>query len=207
MILARNDIILPARTLASTTSQIIDLIGLDTVALTINYANATTAGKTFVVLSQPNDTLTVTAHGWVTGLKGQATNSGGALPTGISGSTDYFVIVVDANTIKLADSLVHAVAGTAIDITGAGTGTQTFTPTTSAGNVIKAQFSCDGVGFTDITPTNFPQCPSATVTVATSTSFVTWDFQRPAARYLNILYTPSAGQITFSATISAKVDQ
>lgn len=195
---------LAARTLASTTSQIIDLIDYDKVALTLNYANATGAAKTFVVASQPLDTLTVTAHGWVTGLKGQASTTGG-LPTGLSTSTDYFVIVVDANTIKLADSLVHAVAGTQLDITSAGTGVQTFTPTTSAGNVIKAQASADGVTFTDITVATFPAIGVAcTVTVATSTGAVTWDLLEPGFRYLNILYTPSAGQITFSVAITAK---
>lgn len=96
--------------------------------------NATMAAKTFVVADQTANTLTITAHGFVTGLKGQASNSGGALPTGISAVTDYFIVVVDANTVKLSDTLAHALAGTdIIDITGAGTGTQTFTPTSIAG--------------------------------------------------------------------------
>lgn len=54
-------------------------------------------------------------------------NSGGALPGGLSAGTTYFVIDVSQSTIKLATSAANAVAGTAIDITSAGTGTQTIT--------------------------------------------------------------------------------
>lgn len=97
----------------------------------------TPSAKTFVVLSQVNETLTITAHGYTTGLKGQASNSGGALPTGIAGTTDYFIVVVDANTVSLSDTLAHALAGTnLINISGNGTGTQTFTPTAIAGGSI-----------------------------------------------------------------------
>jgi hypothetical protein len=201
---------LAAATKAQTYSQTIDLDSYgcpDLVGIQVNYANATTAGKVFTVASQVSETLTMTGHGQVTGSKGQCTNSGGALPTGISALTDYFIIVVDANTVKLASSLALAVAGTAIDISGDGTGVQTFTPTTSAGNVIKARFSHDDTYYTDITTTNFPTCPIATVTVATTTGGVYWDLQKPAARYLNLLFTPSAGTITFSVLIDCKKDK
>ena len=40
---------------------------------------------------------------------------------------DYFVIVVDTNTIKLASTSTNALAGTAIDISGVGTGVHTLT--------------------------------------------------------------------------------
>ncbi len=152
------------------------------------------------------DSATITAHGQVTGVKGQLTTSGG-LPTGLSTSTDYFIIRVDADTVKFAASLALAVAGTAIDLTGYGTGTQTFTPTTSTGNVIKAQASLDGTYWTDITTANFPSIKDATVTVSTATSGVVWDLLRPTFRYVNILFTPSAGQITFSVLINAKTDK
>ena len=49
-------------------------------------------------------------------------NSGGALPTGLSTDTDYYVIVVDANTIKLATSASNAAAGTAVAFSDNGTG-------------------------------------------------------------------------------------
>ena len=48
------------------------------------------------------------------------------LPAGLSLATDYYVIKVTDTTIKLATSYANAVAGTAIDITSAGTGTHTI---------------------------------------------------------------------------------
>lgn len=53
----------------------------------------------------------------------------GTLPAGLSASTNYFVIRVDQNlgTFKLATTIANANAGTAIDITSAGTGTHTVT--------------------------------------------------------------------------------
>lgn len=200
---------LASATWAQSKTQVIDLDVMsnpDLVGLSVIYANATPAAKTFTVKTQASGQLTITTHGMVTGLVGQASTSN-ALPTGLTTSTNYYVIVIDVNTIALASSLANAVAGTAIVLSSNGTGTQTFTATTSAGNVIKAQYSYDGVNGTDITTTNFPSCPAATVTVATSSGVSNWDLQRPVFRYILIVYTPSAGQITFSVAIDAKKDK
>lgn len=68
-----------------------------------------------------------TAHGLNTGDGPiQVSNSGGALPTGLSAATNYWVIKVDANHLKFATNLSNALAGTAIDLTTNGTGTQTL---------------------------------------------------------------------------------
>lgn len=48
------------------------------------------------------------------------------LPAGLSAATDYYVIWVSDLTCKLATSYANAVAGTAINITDAGTGTHTI---------------------------------------------------------------------------------
>lgn len=48
------------------------------------------------------------------------------LPAGLAAATDYYVIRVSDTTIKLATSYANAVAGTAINITDAGTGTHTL---------------------------------------------------------------------------------
>lgn len=61
-----------------------------------------------------------------TGTKIQLTTTG-TLPTGLSLATDYFVIRLSATTISLATSLANAVAGSVINITGAGSGTNTAT--------------------------------------------------------------------------------
>ena len=57
------------------------------------------------------------------------TNSGGALPAGLAGSTDYWLIVLSANTFYFATSKANALAGTRVDITGAGTGTHSMRAT------------------------------------------------------------------------------
>ncbi len=81
---------------------------------------------------------------YTTGLKGQFSTSV-TLPTGITAITDYFVIKLAGNVMKVATSLANALAGTAVDITDAGTGNQTFTPTALAGGAIKIQKSNKGV--------------------------------------------------------------
>lgn len=48
------------------------------------------------------------------------------LPAGLALATDYYVIKVTDSTCKLATSYANAVAGTAINITDAGTGTHTM---------------------------------------------------------------------------------
>lgn len=164
----------------------------------------TTAGTASTV-NLTTDQVTITNHGQVTGTKGQVSTSS-ALPTGLSAVTDYFIIKIDADTVQFATSLANAVAGTAIDLTNAGVGTQTFTPTTSAGNVLKAQVSLDGTNYVDVTTANFPLINLAmTVTISTSSGSVLWDFGNNIRfKYAKLLYTPSAGQITMSQYIFAK---
>lgn len=91
-------------------------IDVDGAALTEDF---TTGG-----IDTDEDTLTLTGHGAVTGygpvrftLQGDAS----VLPGGLAASTDYWLIVVDANTVQVASSFANALAGTAIDITSTGT--------------------------------------------------------------------------------------
>lgn len=73
-----------------------------------------------------NNTVTETAHGLVTGDRVTISNSGGALPAGLSATT-YYIIRTDDNTLKFATTLANADAGTAVDITAAaGGGTHTI---------------------------------------------------------------------------------
>lgn len=77
-------------------------------------------------------TWTSTAHGFTTGLKVQLTTSS-ALPSPLALATDYFVIVVTADTFRLASSLANALLGTPVTLTNSGTGNQTVTPVALAG--------------------------------------------------------------------------
>jgi plastocyanin len=109
---------------------------MSTKAVFLSAIGATSRIGTTKAISAPNtttDAMTATAHGKQTGFGPvRLANSGGALPTGLSGSTDYWLIVVDANTIKFATSAANALAGTAVDITGAGSGTHTMQATCQA---------------------------------------------------------------------------
>jgi hypothetical protein len=141
-----------------------------------------------------NDTITYTAHGFKTGLKGQFTTSS-ALPAGLSGGVDYFVIVVDADTAKFATSLVNANAGTQVDITTQGTGNQTFTPTPLAGASAKVQISNDNITWSDLASS------SQNITAA---SVFNWVDKQPGYNYVRVACTLTAGQILPAFTYAAK---
>jgi len=77
------------------------------------------------------DLIAEVSHGFNTGDKVQLTSSG-TLPAGLSLATDYYVILVDADSFKLAASESDAYAGSPVDITaaaGGGTHTMTHFPT------------------------------------------------------------------------------
>ena len=92
---------------------------------------------TVTVTSATPAVVTYTAHGLVPGASGRFSNSGGALPAGISAATDYFVCN-DANlTVNKFDfslTFVNGACGTLINTTTTGTGTQTFTTNTTTQN-------------------------------------------------------------------------
>jgi len=52
--------------------------------------------------------------------------AGTTIPTGLTAGTVYYAIKVSSTTIKVATSYANAIAGTAVDITGAGSGTNTI---------------------------------------------------------------------------------
>lgn len=102
---------------------------------TISVANTTPGVATTV--SPSANTITVTSHGYVSGVK-VALTTAGVLPAGLS-ATNYYMIVIDANTLKFATSQANAAAGTAVDITDYGTGTHTLTPASALAGTVKLQ--------------------------------------------------------------------
>lgn len=69
--------------------------------------------------------VTYTAHGMNTGCGVYLTTTG-ALPTGLTASTAYYIVKIDANTFNLATSVANAFAGTKITTTGTQSGTHTL---------------------------------------------------------------------------------
>ena len=73
-------------------------------------------------LNSSSHEITYTSHGFVTGDKVTYTDGGGTSVVGLTDGGTYYIIRIDANTIKLATTYAFAIAGTAIAITdGVGT--------------------------------------------------------------------------------------
>lgn len=123
--------------------QTVDRLSLQTIAV-----DATPAAGNFVAadVNTTDNTITIADHGFVTGLK--VALSGTNLPGGLS-ATNYWVIVVDSSTIKLSDSLAHALAGTnVVDITTQGTTNDAaLTPPALGTATVGLKASLDGVNF------------------------------------------------------------
>ena len=100
----------------------------------------TTAGVATEVDPSAN-TVTIPSHGLLNGVKITELTTTTTLPAGLSTSTVYYAIVVDANTIKFATSQANALAGTAVDITGYGVsgGVHTLSIATALAGSIKLQ--------------------------------------------------------------------
>lgn len=80
---------------------------------------------TFTVTLATPGVFTLTAHGLVTGDQVYLTTTG-ALPTGLSANTLYYVVKIDANTFNLATSRANAYAATKIATSGSQSGTHTL---------------------------------------------------------------------------------
>lgn len=91
----------------------------------INSNTFTASSSSGLLLTYTNDFNTLT--------KVRFSNSGGALPTGLSTLTDYWLVRVSATTARVATSLANAIAGTVIAFTDAGTGTHTLRMETRSG--------------------------------------------------------------------------
>jgi len=123
-----------AATTAPCVAVLVDIIGFYRVtAVTTITAQGTTNtlgyGDTFTA-DASTDTLTYTSttnipSNILTGTRVQLTTTT-TLPGGLALATNYYVIKVTDGTCKLATSYANAIAGTAINITDAGTGTHTI---------------------------------------------------------------------------------
>jgi len=179
-----------------------NIVGPTTFDIELEYADilsiqavatvTTPSDKTFT--AAVTDICTAVAHGFITGLKvrGSTTTT---LPAGISLATDYFVIVLSADTFSLATTYALALAGTVVDITDTGTGTHTLTPTVLAGGSVKLQKSnFVSAGFSD-------EGSATNVTVAAT---VWLEKDKPGFRYARFYATVTAGSLAITLNIIAK---
>lgn len=124
-----------AATAQPTVVTLIDVVGfyrVTAVTTTTEQATTNTLGQSDTFTADAGTdvcTWTSTANipsNVLTGTKVRLTTTT-TLPAGLATATDYYVIKVTDSTFSLATSYANAVAGTAINITDAGTGTHTVT--------------------------------------------------------------------------------
>jgi hypothetical protein len=120
---------------------------LETPAVTLTAPVSLTIPTTAVSIA--DDTITSANHRLLTGTKLTYLKVGATAITGLVDNTAYFIIVVDGDTFKLASSLSNAQAGTAINLTGTGTSTQTFTGDTATGTATISGGLVTAVAVTD----------------------------------------------------------
>jgi hypothetical protein len=93
---------------------------------TIGYLTILSADLATSLEVVPNTSTDILAavsnHGLVTGSRVRVASTS-AVPSGLTTSVDYYAIVFTTTNIKLATTLANALAGTAIDLTDAGSGT------------------------------------------------------------------------------------
>jgi hypothetical protein len=156
--------------------------------------NTTPAGLTFTCAI--TNICTATAHGLITGTVGQASTTG-SLPTGLTTSTNYYVINLTANTFSLASTLAHALAGTAITISGTGSPTNTFTATTLSGSVA-LQGSMDGITYFNLPIRATGDATKSGSFTGSGTVFLSEDTVN--VNYIRSNYTITSGQFTLVET-------
>jgi hypothetical protein len=107
--------------------------------LRLGAADAAGSATVTITIATPG-VVTWSGHGLSTGTP-VIFSTTGALPTGITAGTTYYVIAVDTNTFRIATSLANALAGTAVNTSGSQSGTQTgsrgaITQTSSVQSVV-----------------------------------------------------------------------
>ena len=80
-------------------------------------------GSSSSVVSTSNNTITHKGHRLVQGQRVTYTDGTGSAIGGLTDGTVYFVVINDANSFKLASSASNAAAGTGINLTSVGSGT------------------------------------------------------------------------------------
>jgi hypothetical protein len=126
------------------------------------------------------------------------------LPAGLALATDYYVIKVTDSTFKLATSYANAIAGTAINITDAGTGTHTMSrllPRYTNGAGLQAIiFNSNATALGAATPNMSLGYTNSTQTASRATPTVL-PIGKTAASNSHIIYTGATGAGKYNYTM------
>ena len=197
MLITRNDKVIDGVTYTSATTVEFNMDIIDQGSIQIVATDVTPGVKTFtdtavVVLA---NTVTIAAHGYQTGLK-VVTSTSGAAPGGLTAGT-YYIIKVDAATIKFATSLAFALAGTAVDITTAGGvgDTQTITPAALGTCAVDLYASNDGTNYVTLSVGSGNFTANKVALLPILDKFY---------KYLQLVMTVPAGALKVTATVYGK---
>jgi len=108
------------------------------------------------------NTITIDDHNMRTGTELTFGHGSGTQDTGLTNATKYYVIVIDADTIKLATSQSNAVAGSVQALSGAGNNTQSLTGTTATATSTISGGSVTGFAVTNV-GSDYQAAPAITV--------------------------------------------
>ena len=205
-----------AATTVPCTISLIDVVGfyrLTSVTTTTAQATANTLGQSDTFTADAGTdvcTYTSTASSpsnILVGTRVRLTTTT-TLPAGLATATDYYVIRVSDSTFKLATSYANAIAGTAIDITDAGTGTHTITwllPRYTNGAGVQAIFfNSNATAMGAATPNLSLGYTNATQTASRATPTVL-PIGKTAASNSHILYTgaTATGKYNYQVPLQA----
>lgn len=199
MEIVRNDLIVDASYCYSSTVDV-DIANIDQGSIQIDTVDLTGAAKVFVPadIDLDLDTVTIADHGLLNGQK-VVTTTADTAPGGLDAGT-YYIIVLDEDTIQFADSLAHALAGTALDLTTGAVDDQTITPSALASTTVTVaiQASNDGVTYT-------AYASDIITTTITGTSTELKDMtDKLNYRYLRVVITAAAGLLGLTVRLYGK---
>lgn len=193
-----------AATAVPGTMAILDVIGfyrVTSVTTTTAQATTNTLGRSATFTADAGtDVCTYTSttsipSNILTGTRVRLTTTT-TLPAGLATATDYYVIRVSDTTFKLATSYANAIAGTAINITDAGTGTHTMSwllPRHTNGAGVQAIiFNSNATALGAATPNMSLGYTNSTQTTSRATPTVL-PIGKSAASNSHIIYTGATG--------------
>jgi len=200
-----------AATVVPCTVALIDVIGfyrVTTVTTATAQSTTNTLGQSDTFTADAStDIITFTSTASIpsnllTGTRMRLTTTT-TLPAGLATATDYYYIKVTDSTGKLATSYANAIAGTAINITDAGTGTHTATwllPRYTNGAGVQAIFfNSNATAMGAATPNLALGYTSASQTTSRATPTVL-PIGKTGATNSHILYTGATGTGKYNYT-------
>lgn len=211
--LASGTAVTAAATVVPATLVLIDVIGFYRVtAVTTTTAQATTntitTRQATFTADASTDTCTYTSvtsipSNLVTGTRVRLTTTT-TLPAPLATATDYYLIKVSDTSYKLATTNANALAGTAIDITNAGTGTHTLNwllPRYTNGAGVQAIFFNPAATALGAGTPNLSLGYTNSLQVASRATPTVLPIGKTAASNSHILYTGATGTGKYNYTV------